>query len=560
MWRGTLTRGATLPSRGVPAPRRIAAVAASLAVALAPAAARAQDGAGDEQYTDPFAGQSQPKPKPKPTAPAPAAAQPAQQQPRRSTTDAAAGARRAHAAAGRLVARAPAHRLRRRPRGPASAWRSCSPGWRCGAAAPPMAATETGSAAETEALAARLAASLRPGDVVLVSGELGAGKTTFVRGAARALGVGVPVTSPTFTIARRYEDGRVPVSHLDLYRLDGLDGEEPELLADELAGDRDRLRRVARAGRRATSATCRVAARVRLEHLGGDRRRVIIEHVILGLDTATPATVGGRPARRRRAGRAAPRAGARRAPGPRRAAARRWRAAALDAVGARLRRRAADRRRRRARAPSPGCGSASPPRARWPRRTGAEVAAVSTLEALAAAAGTDARRARRARRPPRRGLRRRLPRRRAARWPRSPSPRRTSPRSPIRAHAPWLAVGDGAVRFRDRLEPAAEVPADASPLHRVSALAVCRLAREARARRPRRPPAGVRAPARTPCPADDRRARHPPPHLRRPPAGHRHRAARLPDAVVAGDVRARALQARRGLPGRAPRRRASSAT
>jgi LPXTG-motif cell wall-anchored protein len=80
MWRGTLTRVATLPSRGVPAPRRIAAVAASLAVALAPAAARAQDGAGDQQYTDPFAGQSQPKPKPKPTAPAQQQAQPSQQQ------------------------------------------------------------------------------------------------------------------------------------------------------------------------------------------------------------------------------------------------------------------------------------------------------------------------------------------------------------------------------------------------------------------------------------------------------------------------------------------------
>ena len=82
MWRGALTRGATLPSRGVPAPRRIAAVAVSLAVALAPAAARAQDGAGDEQYTDPFAGQPQAKPKPKPTpAPAPAQQQqPAQQQ------------------------------------------------------------------------------------------------------------------------------------------------------------------------------------------------------------------------------------------------------------------------------------------------------------------------------------------------------------------------------------------------------------------------------------------------------------------------------------------------
>jgi LPXTG-motif cell wall-anchored protein len=86
MWRGTLTRGATLPSRGVPAPRRIAAVAATFAVALAPAAARAQDGAGDQQYTDPFAGQSQPKPKPKPTAPAQQQTQPAQQQTQPQTT------------------------------------------------------------------------------------------------------------------------------------------------------------------------------------------------------------------------------------------------------------------------------------------------------------------------------------------------------------------------------------------------------------------------------------------------------------------------------------------
>ena len=97
-----------------------------------------------------------------------------------------------------------------------------------------------------------------------------------MRGAARALGVGVPVTSPTFTIARRYEDGRVPVSHLDLYRLDGLDGEEPELLADELAGDRVAfVEWPEQAGR--DLGDVRVAARVRLEHLGGDRRRVIIE-------------------------------------------------------------------------------------------------------------------------------------------------------------------------------------------------------------------------------------------------------------------------------------------
>jgi len=60
------------------------------------------------------------------------------------------------------------------------------------------------SPAETEALAARVAERLRPGDVVTVSGELGSGKTTFVRGACRALGVSSPVTSPTYTIGRRY--------------------------------------------------------------------------------------------------------------------------------------------------------------------------------------------------------------------------------------------------------------------------------------------------------------------------------------------------------------------
>jgi tRNA threonylcarbamoyladenosine biosynthesis protein TsaE len=75
------------------------------------------------------------------------------------------------------------------------------------------------SPAQTEEVAAQLADRLEPGDVVTVSGELGAGKTTFIRGAARALGVTAPVTSPTYTIGNRYE-GRVPVSHLDLYRFE----------------------------------------------------------------------------------------------------------------------------------------------------------------------------------------------------------------------------------------------------------------------------------------------------------------------------------------------------
>ena len=84
---------------------------------------------------------------------------------------------------------------------------------------------------ETEAAGARLAAGLTPGDIVLVQGEMGTGKTTFVRGAARALGVTKPVTSPTFTLGNRY-DGDVPVAHLDLHRLSTLAGEDPGLLDD----------------------------------------------------------------------------------------------------------------------------------------------------------------------------------------------------------------------------------------------------------------------------------------------------------------------------------------
>lgn len=76
----------------------------------------------------------------------------------------------------------------------------------------------TVSAAETETVAAELAARLRLGDVVFVSGELGSGKTTFVRGACRALGVDDAVTSPTFTVGHRYHGRAGDVSHLDLFR------------------------------------------------------------------------------------------------------------------------------------------------------------------------------------------------------------------------------------------------------------------------------------------------------------------------------------------------------
>lgn len=85
---------------------------------------------------------------------------------------------------------------------------------------------ETSSPEETESLAAELAATLRTGDVVSVSGELGSGKTTFVRGACRALGVSRPVTSPTFTIGHRYRGDGVEVAHLDLYRFQGVSAAE----------------------------------------------------------------------------------------------------------------------------------------------------------------------------------------------------------------------------------------------------------------------------------------------------------------------------------------------
>jgi tRNA threonylcarbamoyladenosine biosynthesis protein TsaE len=82
------------------------------------------------------------------------------------------------------------------------------------------------SASETERIAAAVAQRLAPGDVVTVSGELGAGKTTFVRGACRALGVTAPVTSPTFTIGHRYRGVATEVSHLDLYRFAGISAAE----------------------------------------------------------------------------------------------------------------------------------------------------------------------------------------------------------------------------------------------------------------------------------------------------------------------------------------------
>jgi tRNA threonylcarbamoyladenosine biosynthesis protein TsaE len=132
---------------------------------------------------------------------------------------------------------------------------------------------ETSSAAETEAVGARIAADLRPGDVVVVSGEVGAGKTTLIRGACRALGVEGPVTSPTFTIGQRYR-GRHPIAHLDLYRLGGLEEEEPELLGDYLGAES--IGFVEWPAVAEPELAGRKALEVRIAHTGRDGRRLEI--------------------------------------------------------------------------------------------------------------------------------------------------------------------------------------------------------------------------------------------------------------------------------------------
>ncbi len=140
---------------------------------------------------------------------------------------------------------------------------------------------ESSSPEETERVAARLAELLGAGDVVAVEGDLGAGKTTFVRGACRALGVTSPVASPTYVIGHRYA-GRVAVSHLDLYRV--------ELLADADWGDlepyfEDAIVFVEWA-ERAGAALLDRRASVRLLHRGGDHRLIRVESDDKSLEAA----------------------------------------------------------------------------------------------------------------------------------------------------------------------------------------------------------------------------------------------------------------------------------
>ena len=122
---------------------------------------------------------------------------------------------------------------------------------------------------------------LHPGDVVLIAGELGAGKTTLVRGACRALGIETPVTSPTFTIGQRYRgaggNGVALVSHVDLYRVGDLDDEDPDLLADYLRPDAIAFVEWPPAPEDPMARLGRIALRVRIEHAGGDRRTIQLD-------------------------------------------------------------------------------------------------------------------------------------------------------------------------------------------------------------------------------------------------------------------------------------------
>jgi len=137
----------------------------------------------------------------------------------------------------------------------------------------------SGSSAETESLAASLSAKLRPGDVVHVCGEIGAGKTTFIRGACRGLGFEGAVTSPSYTICNRYEDGELLISHLDCQRLEGATGEETGLLDDEIGPNRITFiewpqQSVGAVGSLALAAP---AVRVDLGHISPYQRSVTID-------------------------------------------------------------------------------------------------------------------------------------------------------------------------------------------------------------------------------------------------------------------------------------------
>ena len=109
---------------------------------------------------------------------------------------------------------------------------------------------------------------------MLISGELGAGKTTLVRGACHALGVQGPVTSPTFAIGNRYRGERCLIAHLDLYRIGSLADEDPDLLADYIGEDLIAFVEWPQLAEPELEGLGRIAMRIQLSH-AGDEKRII---------------------------------------------------------------------------------------------------------------------------------------------------------------------------------------------------------------------------------------------------------------------------------------------
>ncbi len=136
-----------------------------------------------------------------------------------------------------------------------------------------MRATSSDGPAQTAALAASFAEQLGPGDVILLEGDLGAGKTTFARALCAALGVEGPVTSPTFGVAHRYDAAVGLIAHLDLHRLGTVGLVDRELIDDELdAADVAIVEWPSGAPGLEDEATWRVS----LAHAGEDRRDIVI--------------------------------------------------------------------------------------------------------------------------------------------------------------------------------------------------------------------------------------------------------------------------------------------
>ncbi|SEH14051.1 tRNA threonylcarbamoyladenosine biosynthesis protein TsaE [Thermoleophilum album] len=136
----------------------------------------------------------------------------------------------------------------------------------------------TSSAEETMRLAAQLAKGLVPGDLVLVQGELGVGKTTLIRGACRALGVRGPIPSPTFTIGQLLPGEGVEIAHLDLYRLEALGRDELAVLDDYLTPERIAFVEWPEVAEHA-GVLPQPTLRLVLRHAGGDRREVAVEEL-----------------------------------------------------------------------------------------------------------------------------------------------------------------------------------------------------------------------------------------------------------------------------------------